>query len=70
MSKLQPLTISVTICVVETLTYRPHWADPLQAWGDVLMKQGKTREARAKNDKAWRYAPNWKQLKDDRERAI
>jgi hypothetical protein len=23
----------------------PHWADPLKAWGDLLSKQGKTKEA-------------------------
>ena len=38
----------------------PHWADPLKAWGDVLVKQGKTKEA-------LKYAPNWKQLKEARE---
>ena len=27
---------------------RPHWADPLKAWGDVLVKQDKTKEALAK----------------------
>jgi hypothetical protein len=26
----------------------PHWADPLKAWGDVLVKQDKTKEALAK----------------------
>ena len=25
----------------------PHWADPLKAWGDVLAKQGNTKEALA-----------------------
>jgi hypothetical protein len=30
----------------------PHWADPLKAWGDVLLKQGKTREALRKYDEA------------------
>ncbi len=28
----------------------PHWADPLKAWGDVLAKQGKTKEALVKYD--------------------
>ena len=42
---------------------RPHWADPLKAWGDVLVKQGKTKEA-------LKYAPNWKQLKEAREAAV
>jgi tetratricopeptide (TPR) repeat protein len=44
-----------------------HWADPLKAWGDVLVKQGKTEDALAKYDEALKYAPNWKQLKDARE---
>ena len=26
----------------------PPWADPLKAWGDVFVKQGKTKEALAK----------------------
>jgi len=37
----------------------PHWADPLKAWGDVLVKQGNIREGRAKYEKAFRYALNW-----------
>jgi len=45
----------------------PHWADPLKAWGDVLAKQGHTKEALAKYDEALKYAPNWKQLKEARE---
>ena len=47
----------------------PHWADPLKAWGDVLVKQGKIKDALAKYDEALKYAPNWKQLKDVREAA-
>jgi tetratricopeptide (TPR) repeat protein len=46
-----------------------HWADPLKAWGDVLMRQGKTKEAIAKYDEALSYAPNWQQLKEAREAA-
>jgi predicted negative regulator of RcsB-dependent stress response len=46
---------------------RPHWADPLKAWGDVLVKQDKTKEALAKYNEALKYAPNWKQLKETRE---
>jgi tetratricopeptide (TPR) repeat protein len=42
----------------------PHWADPLKAWGDVLVKQGKTQEAREKYTEALKYAPNWKELKE------
>ena len=45
----------------------PHWADPLKAWGDVLAKQGKTKDALVKYDEALKYAPNWKQLKEARE---
>jgi predicted negative regulator of RcsB-dependent stress response len=44
-----------------------HWADPLKALGDVLVKQGKTKEALAKYNEALKYAPNWKQLKETRE---
>ena len=45
----------------------PHWADPLKAWGDVLVKQGHPQEALAKYDEALKYAPNWKQLKEARD---
>jgi len=44
-----------------------HWADPLKTWGDVLAKQGRTKDALAKYDEALKYAPNWKQLKEARE---
>jgi tetratricopeptide (TPR) repeat protein len=47
----------------------PRWADPLKAWGDVLVKQGKTQEAFAKYDEALKYAPNCKQLREAREAA-
>jgi tetratricopeptide (TPR) repeat protein len=46
----------------------PHWADPLKAWGDILAKQGHAKKALAKYDEALEYAPNWKQLKEARER--
>ena len=45
----------------------PHWADPLKAWGDVLMKQRLTDKALAKYEEALKYAPNWKELKQARE---
>ncbi len=45
------------------------WADPLKAWGDVLVKMGSPKEALAKYDEALKYAPNWKQLKEAREAA-
>jgi tetratricopeptide (TPR) repeat protein len=36
----------------------PNWADPLKACGDVLVKQGNTKDALAKYDEALKYAPN------------
>jgi tetratricopeptide (TPR) repeat protein len=45
----------------------PHWADPLKAWGDVLVKQGNIRVAVAKYDEALKYAPNWRELKEVRD---
>jgi hypothetical protein len=41
-------------------------ADPLKAWGDVLLKQGHPKAAVAKYDEALKYAPYWKQLKEAR----
>jgi len=41
----------------------PNWADPLKAWGDVLMRQGRRDEARAKYVLALTKAPAWKELK-------
>jgi predicted negative regulator of RcsB-dependent stress response len=41
-------------------------ADPLKAWGDVLVKQGNTKDALAKYDEALKYAPNWTQLQQAR----
>jgi len=43
-----------------------HWADALKAWGDVLAKQGHTKEALAKYDRALTYAPDWQQLQEAR----
>jgi len=47
----------------------PHWADPPKAWGDVLAKQAKIKDALAKYDAALKYVPNRKQLKEAREAA-
>ena len=44
-------------------------ADPLKAWGDVLMRQGHARAARAKYDEALKYAPSWKELHQARDAA-
>jgi tetratricopeptide (TPR) repeat protein len=46
-----------------------HWADPLKAWGDVLLKQVNAKDALAKYDEALNYAPTWKQPKEARESA-
>jgi tetratricopeptide (TPR) repeat protein len=46
-----------------------HFADPLKALGDVLVKQGRPREALAKYDQGLKYAPNWAALKEAREAA-
>jgi hypothetical protein len=54
------LALLLRRCLARFLQCRqPHWADPLKAWGDVLAKQGKTRDARAKYEEALKYAPNW-----------
>lgn len=45
------------------------FSDALKGWGDVLVKQGKTKEALAKYDEALKYAPHWKQLQDARSAA-
>ena len=38
----------------------------MKAWGDVLVKQGDTKDALAKYNAASKYAANWQQLKDAR----
>jgi hypothetical protein len=47
----------------------PHFADPLKALGDVLVKQGRPREGLAKYDEALKYAPKWAALKEARAKA-
>lgn len=44
----------------------PHWADTLKTWGDVLARQGRTKEALQKYDSALQYAPAWPALKQAR----
>jgi tetratricopeptide (TPR) repeat protein len=41
----------------------PHFADPLKAWGDLLAREGRWRDARAKYDEALRFAPAWVELR-------
>ena len=47
----------------------PHYADPLKAWGDVLAKQGRWKDALAKYDEALKYAPAWAALHQARDGA-
>jgi len=51
----------------QAATLSPHDGDAWKLWGDVLVKQGKTKDALAKYDEALKYAPHWKQLQDARE---
>ncbi|HLZ85280.1 MAG TPA: tetratricopeptide repeat protein [Caulobacteraceae bacterium] len=41
----------------------PHFADPLKAWGDLLAREGRWRQALAKYDQALAYAPAWAELR-------
>ena len=40
----------------------PHFADPLESWGEALMKQNRSDRALAKFEEAEKYAPNWGRL--------
>ena len=40
----------------------PHWADPWKAWGDVLAREGRWKDALAKYDEALKFAPAWAEL--------
>ena len=51
----------------QATTLSPHDGDAWKLWGDVVSKQGKTKEALTKYDEAIKYAPHWKQLQDARE---
>ena len=48
----------------------PHWADPWKAWGDVLAREGRWRDALAKYDEALKYAPAWVELHQARDAAV
>jgi tetratricopeptide (TPR) repeat protein len=39
-----------------------HWADPLKAWGDTLIRDGRHTDALTKYDEALKFAPAWKEL--------
>jgi hypothetical protein len=47
----------------------PHWADPLKAWGDTLIRDGRYADALAKYDEALKFAPGWEELLQARESA-
>ncbi|HEY5070600.1 MAG TPA: hypothetical protein VII63_01070 [Caulobacteraceae bacterium] len=47
----------------------PHWADPLEGWGEALAREGRWRAALARYDEALKYAPAWKELRQARETA-
>jgi tetratricopeptide (TPR) repeat protein len=47
----------------------PHFADPLKAWGDVLMRAGNHAAALAKYTEAETYAPAWPALQSARAEA-
>jgi tetratricopeptide (TPR) repeat protein len=40
----------------------PHWADTWKAWGDLLAREGRWKQAVAKYDEALKYAPAWTAL--------
>jgi tetratricopeptide (TPR) repeat protein len=40
----------------------PHFADPLEMWGEALMLQNRSDLALAKFEEADKYAPNWGRL--------
>jgi tetratricopeptide (TPR) repeat protein len=48
----------------------PNWADPWKAWGDVLAREGRWKEALAKYDEALKYAPAWAELHQARDAAV
>ena len=40
----------------------PHFADPLEGWGEALMAKNQSHQALAKFAEAEKYAPNWGRL--------
>ena len=40
----------------------PHFADPLEGWGEALMMKNQSHLALAKFTEAEKYAPNWGRL--------
>jgi tetratricopeptide (TPR) repeat protein len=44
-------------------TLGPHFADPLEMWGEALMAKNRSDLALAKFEEAIKYAPNWGRLR-------
>jgi Flp pilus assembly protein TadD len=40
----------------------PHFADPLEGWGEALMAKNRSDQAIAKFSQAGKFAPNWGRL--------
>jgi len=40
----------------------PHFADPLEGWGEALMAKNRSHLALGKFEEAEKYAPNWGRL--------
>jgi tetratricopeptide (TPR) repeat protein len=40
----------------------PHFADPLEGWGEALVAENKSRQALKEFEEAEKYAPNWGRL--------
>jgi tetratricopeptide (TPR) repeat protein len=47
----------------------PHYADPWKAWGDLLAREGRWKEAASKYDEALKSAPAWAELHQARDAA-
>jgi tetratricopeptide (TPR) repeat protein len=48
----------------------PHFADPLEMWGEALMQKNRSDLALAKFEEANKYAPNWGRLHREWGRAL
>lgn len=53
---------SAEVDIAAAAAKAPHWGDPLKAWGDLLVREGRGKEAVGKYDEALKYAPAWTEL--------
>ena len=60
---------SAKVKLARAVQLAPNWADPLEAWGDMLAAQGKQKEALVKYDAALKLAPRWADLQRARNAA-